>query len=164
VRYVRFLFASLALIASISVAADAWIVSGRVVGVSDGDTITVLDSEKKQHKNPHQRHRRTSCEESQSASANNPEVVVAKVSPSCADPGISTPPDDGCDDQILALHGHRSPDRETPADEIPPDDRGSACPVRGSRAGTELARAIGDRREPLVQVVGPLQFVRDPAR
>ena len=26
-----------------------WIIEGRVVGVSDGDTITVLDSEKKQH-------------------------------------------------------------------------------------------------------------------
>ena len=30
--------------------AAEWIVEGRVVGVSDGDTVTVLDSEKKQHK------------------------------------------------------------------------------------------------------------------
>lgn len=30
--------------------ADSWSREGRVVGVSDGDTITVLDSEKKQHK------------------------------------------------------------------------------------------------------------------
>jgi endonuclease YncB( thermonuclease family) len=27
-----------------------WIVEGRVVGISDGDTITVLDADKKQHK------------------------------------------------------------------------------------------------------------------
>ncbi len=30
--------------------AATWVVEGRVVGVSDGDTLTVLDSEKKQHK------------------------------------------------------------------------------------------------------------------
>jgi endonuclease YncB( thermonuclease family) len=50
VRYVRFLFAAPLLLASISVAADPWIVSGRVVGVSDGDTITVLDPDQRQHK------------------------------------------------------------------------------------------------------------------
>jgi len=50
VRYVRFLFASLALVASISAAAESWVVSGRVVGVSGGDTITLLDSDKRQHK------------------------------------------------------------------------------------------------------------------
>jgi len=50
VRYVRFLFASLAFVASISGAAESWIVSGRVVGISDGDTITLLDSDKRQHK------------------------------------------------------------------------------------------------------------------
>jgi len=49
VRYVRFLFASLALVASISAAAESWVVSGRVVGVSGGDTITLLDSDKRQH-------------------------------------------------------------------------------------------------------------------
>ena len=43
----------LAAILSVGVGAAqgaGWIVEGRVVGVSDGDTITVLDSEKKQHK------------------------------------------------------------------------------------------------------------------
>jgi endonuclease YncB( thermonuclease family) len=47
VRYVRFLFASLALVASISNAAESWIVSGRVVGISDGDTIALLDSDER---------------------------------------------------------------------------------------------------------------------
>lgn len=33
-----------------ALAAEPWIVEGRVVGVSDGDTITVLDAAKQQHK------------------------------------------------------------------------------------------------------------------
>jgi endonuclease YncB( thermonuclease family) len=36
--------------ASIAFAADPWIVSGRVVAISDGDTITVLDPDNRQHK------------------------------------------------------------------------------------------------------------------
>ena len=38
------------LAARIAFAGDPWIVTGRVVGISDGDTITVLDADKKQHK------------------------------------------------------------------------------------------------------------------
>ena len=49
-RFVRILFAAPLLAANIASAAEAWIVSGRVVGVSDGDTITVLDADKKQDK------------------------------------------------------------------------------------------------------------------
>jgi endonuclease YncB( thermonuclease family) len=58
VRFARILFAAPLLAASIAFAGDPWIVSGRVVGIFDGDTITVLDADKKQHKDPHQRHRR----------------------------------------------------------------------------------------------------------
>jgi endonuclease YncB( thermonuclease family) len=50
VRFVRILFAAPLLAASIAFAGDPWIVTGRVVGISDGDTITVLDADKKQHK------------------------------------------------------------------------------------------------------------------
>ena len=48
--YVRFFCAAPLLAATIAFAGDPWIVTGRVVGVSDGDTITVLDADKKQHK------------------------------------------------------------------------------------------------------------------
>jgi endonuclease YncB( thermonuclease family) len=49
VRFAPILFAAPLLAASIASAAEPWIISGRVVGVSDGDTITVLDADKKQH-------------------------------------------------------------------------------------------------------------------
>ena len=49
-RYVRILFAPPLLAASIAFAGEPWIVSGRVVGISDGDTITVLDRDHRQHK------------------------------------------------------------------------------------------------------------------
>ncbi len=49
-RFARILFAAPLLAASIAVAGEPWIVSGRVVGISDGDTVTVLDADKKQHK------------------------------------------------------------------------------------------------------------------
>ena len=49
-RYVRILFAPPLLAASIAFAGDPWIVTGRVVGISDGDTITVLDGDQTQHK------------------------------------------------------------------------------------------------------------------
>ena len=49
-RYVRVLFAPPLLAASIAFAGDPWIVAGRVVGISDGDTITVLDDAQTQHK------------------------------------------------------------------------------------------------------------------
>jgi len=42
--------AAIFLIAGTALAADPWTVSGRVVGISDGDTITVLDRDKRQHK------------------------------------------------------------------------------------------------------------------
>jgi endonuclease YncB( thermonuclease family) len=45
----RLLAATLALVLGTAQAAE-WIVEGRVVGVSDGDTITVLDDAKTQHK------------------------------------------------------------------------------------------------------------------
>ena len=48
--YVRILFAPPLLAASIAFAGDPWIVTGRVVGISDGDTITVLDDAQTQHK------------------------------------------------------------------------------------------------------------------
>ncbi len=41
---------TLAFVAFSTPALADWIVEGRVIGVSDGDTITVIDSEKKQHK------------------------------------------------------------------------------------------------------------------
>ena len=44
------------------------------------------------------------------------------------------------DDRTLVLPGQRSPEREAPTFDLPPDDRRSARPVRGSRAGAELAR------------------------
>ena len=47
---VRILFAPPLLAASIAFAGDPWIVTGRVVGISDGDTITVLDDAQTQHK------------------------------------------------------------------------------------------------------------------
>jgi len=40
----------LALTVTVAAHAAGWIVEGRVVGVSDGDTITVLDDSKTQHK------------------------------------------------------------------------------------------------------------------
>jgi len=46
----RALLVSVVLAASTAYAAEPWIVEGRVIGVSDGDTITVLDAAKKQHK------------------------------------------------------------------------------------------------------------------
>ena len=49
-RFAPILFAAPLLAASIAFAGGPWIISGRVVGVSDGDTITVLDADKKQHK------------------------------------------------------------------------------------------------------------------
>jgi endonuclease YncB( thermonuclease family) len=45
-----FLAGILSLAIGITHAAGVWVIEGRVVGISDGDTITVLDSEKKQHK------------------------------------------------------------------------------------------------------------------
>ena len=45
----RPLLAAILVLALDSAEAAEWIVEGRVVGISDGDTITVLDSEKKQH-------------------------------------------------------------------------------------------------------------------
>jgi endonuclease YncB( thermonuclease family) len=50
VRFVRILFVAPLLAASITFAGEPWIASGRVVGLSDGDTITVLDDAKSQHK------------------------------------------------------------------------------------------------------------------
>ena len=49
-RFVRILLAAPLLAASIASTTEPWTVTGRVVGISDGDTITVLDGEKKQHK------------------------------------------------------------------------------------------------------------------
>ena len=49
-KLVRIVFAAPLLAASIAFAGDPWIVTGRVVGISDGDTITVLDDAKRQHK------------------------------------------------------------------------------------------------------------------
>ena len=47
----RPLFAGiLSLAVGVAHATGVWVVESRVVGVSDGDTITVLDPEKKQHK------------------------------------------------------------------------------------------------------------------
>jgi endonuclease YncB( thermonuclease family) len=46
----RVLLAGILWAASAGTAAAPWIVEGRVVGVSDGDTITVLDRQKAQHK------------------------------------------------------------------------------------------------------------------
>ena len=50
VRFARILFATPLLAARIAFAGTPWIVAGRVVGISDGDTITVLDARKVQHK------------------------------------------------------------------------------------------------------------------
>ncbi len=46
----RPLLAAILVLALDSAQAAGWIVEGRVVGVSDGDTITVLDGDKRQHK------------------------------------------------------------------------------------------------------------------
>lgn len=47
---VRFLAATILAGIPLSAFAEVWSIEGRVVGVSDGDTITVLDAEKKLHK------------------------------------------------------------------------------------------------------------------
>ena len=44
------LFAAILALAASNAAAEAWIVGGVVVGVSDGDTITVLDNSNTKHK------------------------------------------------------------------------------------------------------------------
>lgn len=46
----RCLLAAILFLAVGTTSAGGWIVDGHVVGISDGDTITVLDSEKTQHK------------------------------------------------------------------------------------------------------------------
>jgi endonuclease YncB( thermonuclease family) len=46
----RPLFAAILVLALDSAQAAGWIVEGRVVAVSDGDTITVLDGDERQHK------------------------------------------------------------------------------------------------------------------
>jgi endonuclease YncB( thermonuclease family) len=46
----RALFAAAVLGASVASAGGPWTVEGRVVALSDGDTITVLDASKNQHK------------------------------------------------------------------------------------------------------------------
>jgi endonuclease YncB( thermonuclease family) len=50
VRFAPILFAAPLLAASIAFVGDPWIISGRVVSISDGDTITVLDADKKQQR------------------------------------------------------------------------------------------------------------------
>lgn len=47
---VRALIAAATLVANPVLAAEPWTVEGRVVGISDGDTITILDRDKRQHK------------------------------------------------------------------------------------------------------------------
>ena len=46
----RFLLSAIMAFALQSAQGAEWTIEGRVVAVSDGDTITVLDSEEKQHK------------------------------------------------------------------------------------------------------------------
>jgi endonuclease YncB( thermonuclease family) len=46
----RSLLSAVILVSCSALAGEPWIVEGRVVGVSDGDTITVLDDSKTQHK------------------------------------------------------------------------------------------------------------------
>lgn len=42
--------ATAATLTAVAVAAQPWIIEGRVVAIADGDTITVLDPDKRQHK------------------------------------------------------------------------------------------------------------------
>lgn len=52
-RYARRWLAACALAALAvgpALTAEQWVVKGRVVGVADGDTITILDLDKRQHK------------------------------------------------------------------------------------------------------------------
>jgi len=50
VRHLKYLFAAIVFLALGTASAGGWIVEGHVVGISDGDTITVLDDSKAQHK------------------------------------------------------------------------------------------------------------------
>jgi endonuclease YncB( thermonuclease family) len=50
VAIARVLLAGILWAASVAAYADAWVIEGRVVGLSDGDSITILDRSKSQHK------------------------------------------------------------------------------------------------------------------